>query len=62
MASPCALQVLDDGTYHEDDAVAGSHTLQKQDIIGLDWATSQVQGKSVKVPIRSAQMHCWQHC
>ena len=43
MASPCALQVLDDGTYHEDDEVAGSHTLQMQDIIGLDWATSQVQ-------------------
>eukprot|EP00891_Asterochloris_glomerata_P007178 jgi/Astpho2/7178/fgenesh1_pg.00113_%23_20_t len=37
-------QVLDDGTYHEDDEVAGSHTLQMQDIIGLDWATSQSLG------------------
>ena len=43
MARQCALQVLDDGTYHEDDEVAGSYTLQMQDVIGLDWATSQVR-------------------
>ena len=42
MAGQCILQNLDDGTYHEDDEMTGSCMLHMQDIIGLDWATSQV--------------------
>ena len=35
------MQSLDDGMYHEDDEEPGSVMLRIEDILAIDWATSQ---------------------